>query len=148
MSRIHWFCTAPSKSKNVLWAENEISILEILLTSLSTSYLSTLTEYFFQQMFGIHMGKNSAPFLADMFLYSYKAWFIPKFIIDKQLQKLKAFNLTCRYIDHVLSINNSIWISFIFNVWTWDRNSFILTFTSNATQIVNFLPDFMTKEAI
>jgi hypothetical protein len=54
------------------------------------------------------MGKNSALFLVDLFLYSYKAWFIKKMIKDKTITEVKTFNLTCRYIDDVLSINNSL----------------------------------------
>jgi len=53
-------------------------------------------------------GKNGAPFLVDLFLYSYEAWFIKKIIKDKTITEVKAFNLTCRYIDDVLSINNSL----------------------------------------
>jgi len=32
---------------------------------------------------------------------------LKKFIKDKTITEVKAFNLTCRYIDDVLSINNS-----------------------------------------
>jgi hypothetical protein len=54
------------------------------------------------------MGKNSALFLVDLFLYSYEAWFIKKMIKDKTITEVKTFNLTCRYIDYVLSINHSL----------------------------------------
>ena len=54
------------------------------------------------------MGKNSALFLVDLFLYCYDAWFIKTMIKDKTITEVKTFNLTCRYIDDVLSINNSL----------------------------------------
>ena len=54
------------------------------------------------------MGKNSVLFFVDLFLYSYEAWFIKKMIKDKTITEVNTFNLTCRYIDDVLSINNSL----------------------------------------
>ena len=45
------------------------------------------------------MGTNSAPPLADLFLYSYASQ-------NRRITEIKAFNLTFRYIDDVLSINN------------------------------------------
>jgi hypothetical protein len=45
------------------------------------------------------MGTNCAPLLADLFLYSYAA---------KDEKKLtRSYNFTFRYIDDVLSLNNS-----------------------------------------
>ena len=46
------------------------------------------------------MGTNCAPLLADLFLYSYKSEFL-------QNREAISFNFTCRYIDDVLSINNT-----------------------------------------
>jgi hypothetical protein len=54
-------------------------------------------------MIGIPMGTNCAPLLADLFLYSYESEFLQKFVKDEA----RAFNFTYRYIDDVLSINNS-----------------------------------------
>jgi hypothetical protein len=39
-------------------------------------------------------------------LYSYATEFIQKLIEDKTITEVNAFNLTYRYIDDVLSINN------------------------------------------
>ena len=47
----------------------------------------------------IHMGTNCAPPLADLFLYSYA-------FHKTRITEIKAFNITFRYIDDVLSINN------------------------------------------
>ena len=44
------------------------------------------------------------PLLADIFLYSYEAKFVSLSTGKKQLAS--RFNLTYRYIDDVLSINN------------------------------------------
>ena len=60
----------------------------------------------FQQTVGIPMGKNCAPLLADIFLYSYEADFIQSLLSTGKKQLASRFNLTYRYIDDVLSINN------------------------------------------
>jgi hypothetical protein len=52
-------------------------------------------------------GTNCAPLLADLFLYSYESEFLQKLVKDKKIYEARAFNFTYRYIDDVLSINNS-----------------------------------------
>ena len=51
------------------------------------------------------MGKNCAPLLADIFLYSYEAEFIQS-LLSNGKKIASQFNFTYRYIDDVLSINN------------------------------------------
>ena len=53
------------------------------------------------------MGTNCAPLLADLFLFSYESEFLQKLVKDR------AFNFTYRYIDDVLSINNSRFAEFL-----------------------------------
>jgi hypothetical protein len=80
----------------------------------------------FQQSVGISMGTNCAPFLADLFLYSYEVEFVQKLLpsnnkkqnknkTKKQKQKPKqtnkqkiavSFSNTSKYINDVLSICN------------------------------------------
>ena len=59
------------------------------------------------------MGTNCAPLLADLFLYSYESEFLQKLVKDKKVHEARAFNFTYRYIDDVLSINNSIFAEFL-----------------------------------
>ena len=62
------------------------------------------------------MGTNCAPLLADFFLYSYESEFLQKLVKDKKIHEARAFNFTYRYIDDVLSINNSRFAEFpLFN---------------------------------
>ena len=61
----------------------------------------------FQQTVGIPMGTNCAPLLADLFLYSYEADFIQGFLKKTEKKLVRSFNFTFRYIDDVLSLNNS-----------------------------------------
>ena len=56
------------------------------------------------QRIGIPMGTNFAPLLANFFLYSYEVEFLRS--MKKLNKKLaKAFNLTSRYMDNLISIN-------------------------------------------
>ena len=59
------------------------------------------------------MGTNCAPLLADLFVYSYESEFLQKLVKDKKIHEARAFNFTYRYIDDVLSINNSRFAEFL-----------------------------------
>ena len=61
----------------------------------------------FQQTVGIPMGANCAPLLADLFLYSYEAELIQGLLKKNEKKLARSFNFTFRYIDDVLSLNNS-----------------------------------------
>jgi hypothetical protein len=84
-------------------------MLEFLIDNIFVSFVGTL----FQQVVGIPMGTNCAPLLADLFLYSYELDFLQKLVKDKKIHGAKAFNFTYRYIDDVLSINNSKFAEFL-----------------------------------
>ena len=56
--------------------------------------------------FGIPMGTNCAPLLADISLYSYEAEFIQSLLSTGRKRLASQFNFTYRNIDDVLSINN------------------------------------------
>jgi diketogulonate reductase-like aldo/keto reductase len=58
------------------------------------------------------MGTNCTPLLADLFLYS-RVEFLQKLVKDKKIHEAGAFNFTYRYIDDVLSINNSRFAEFL-----------------------------------
>ena len=60
----------------------------------------------YQQTVGIPMGTNCAPFVADLFLYSYEADFVQHLQKSKFKKQKTSFNLTFRYIDDVPSLNN------------------------------------------
>ena len=50
---------------------------------------------------------------AYLFLYSYESEFLQKLVKDKKIHEARAFNFTYRYIDDVLSINNSRFAEFL-----------------------------------
>jgi hypothetical protein len=84
-------------------------MLEFLIDNICVSFGGTL----FQQVFGIPMGTNYVPLLADLFLYSYESEFLQNLVKDKKIHEARAFNFTYRYIDDVLSINNSRFAEFL-----------------------------------
>ena len=46
-------------------------------------------------------------------VYSYQSEFLQKLVKDKKIHEARAFNFTYRYIDDVLSINNSRFAEFL-----------------------------------
>jgi hypothetical protein len=84
-------------------------MLEFLIANIFVSFGGTL----FQQVVGIPMGTNCAPLLADLFLYLYESEFLQKLVKDEKIHEARAFNFTYRYIDDVLSINNSRYAEFL-----------------------------------
>jgi hypothetical protein len=78
-------------------------MLEFLIDSIFVSFGGAL----FQQVVGIPIVTNCASLLADLFLYSYESEFLQNLVKDKKIHEARVFNFTYRYIDDVLSINNS-----------------------------------------
>ena len=62
---------------------------------------------------GIPMGTNCAPLLAYLFPYSYEADLIKGFLKKDEKKLPRSINFTFRYIDDVLSLNNSRFGDFV-----------------------------------
>ena len=60
----------------------------------------------FRQVIGIPMGTDCAPFLANLFLYSYEFKWIDQQRRDKNFKNLLAFQGCCRYIDDLFLVHN------------------------------------------
>lgn len=60
----------------------------------------------FRQEIGIPMGTDCAPFLANLFLYSYEAKWLDDKLKAKDYDTLNKFKYCFRYIDDLLCINN------------------------------------------
>ena len=60
----------------------------------------------FRQVIGIPMGTDCAPFLANLFLYSYEYQWINKQRIKNNQKAIQRFKSCSRYIDDLLLINN------------------------------------------
>ena len=61
----------------------------------------------FQQTVDIPTRTKCAPLFADLFPYSYEADFIQRLLKKNEKKLARSFNFTFRYIDDVLSLNNS-----------------------------------------
>ena len=68
-----YFVREHSDSKSKYTEEDIIRMLELLVDNIFVVFAGKV----FQQIVGIPMGTNCAPLLADIFLYSYEAEFIP-----------------------------------------------------------------------
>ena len=58
------------------------------------------------------MGPNCSPLVAYLFLFCYERDFMMCLSDDKQADVIGAFNITSRYLDDILNINNvflTIW---------------------------------------
>ena len=75
--------------------------------SLIDNIIVTFGWRVFQQTVGIPMGTNLPPLLTDLFLYYYKPDFIQELFRKKDKKLARYFNFTFRYIEDVISINNS-----------------------------------------
>src|SRR5210317_1584118 len=67
----------------------------------------------FQQTVCIPMGTNCAPLLADLLLYSYEADFIQSLLEREEKKLAQSFGFTFRYIDDILSLNNSKFADYV-----------------------------------
>ena len=76
-----------------------------MLEFLVDIYFVVFAGKVFQQTIGIPIGTHCAPLLADIFLYSYGADFIVFALNGKETFSISV--QSHRYIDNVLSINNS-----------------------------------------
>ena len=66
----------------------------------------TFGDKVFRQKIGIPMGTDCAPFLANLFLYSYEYKWIDNQRIAKNYSAMYAFKHCCRYIDDLLIAND------------------------------------------
>ena len=96
-------------------------------------------NHLFRQCVGISVSTNCAPFLANLFLYSYEVEFLRS--IKKSNKKLaKAFNLTPRYTDDLISINNPRFKQFLKDIYPrslWPQTSELRNVVSYLDLLIN-----------
>ena len=71
-----------------------------------TIYLLCLLDGVLQHIVSIPMGTSCAPFLADLFLYSFEADFIQGLLKKNEKKLARSFNFTFRYVHDVLPLIN------------------------------------------
>jgi hypothetical protein len=98
-----YFVKNHTKSNDKYTEDDIIQLLDFLIDNIFVEF----GGHVFQQTIGIPMGTNCAPLLADLFLYTYETDFIQDLLRKGKKDLASKFNLTFRYIDDVLSINNN-----------------------------------------
>ena len=86
-----------------LWScQNVCDALSFLLDNIYIRFDTKL----YRQIVGIPMGTNCAPFVADLFLFCHERNFMKDLSSYNQVDVIKPFNSTSRYVDDLLNIDN------------------------------------------
>ena len=85
------------------WNKNELTAH---VNYLIDNIYVTCGDELFRQVIGIPMGTDCAPFLANLFLYSYECEWMCKKFENGEFDILHKFMNCFRYIDDLLCINN------------------------------------------
>ena len=64
------------------------------------------------------MGTNCVPLLADLFLHAYEADFLQGLLKNEYRKLAQTFNSNFRYIDDVLSLNNSRFADYLHHIYS------------------------------
>ena len=111
--KAHWSITPSSVASCMSVDTNKlIKLLEYLIDNV---YIGVGNEVF-RQTIGIPMGTDCAPQLANLFLFYYEYSYM-KNLIRSNLGVAKRFNYTVRYIDDLLTLNNSMFDEEILNIY-------------------------------
>ena len=131
-----YFVKEHSDSKSKFSEDDIIKMLEFLVDNIFVLFAGKV----FQQTVGIPMGTNRAPLLADIFLYSYEADFIQSLLSTGKKHLASRFNLTYRYIDDVLSINNPEFENYLGQMYPAELE------IKDTTESTTFLPRFTSVD--
>ena len=97
------FFTSAANYRGYHWScQNVCDALSFLLDNIYIKFGTKL----YRQIVSIPMGINCAPLVADLFLFCYERDFMKNLSSDNQADFIKAFNLTSRYLDDLLYIDN------------------------------------------
>lgn len=96
--------TNSQKSENGIYFT--CSTLVSMVNWLIDNTYVTIGNKVFKQTVGIPMGTDCAPYLANLFLFSFEFRFMNENLKSKNFDILHKFNRCCRYIDDLLTINN------------------------------------------
>ena len=89
------------------------------LISWLTTYLLRSEDVVFNRLSAfIPMRTNCTPFLVDLFLFYYEAYYIQNLLTKKDKKLAISVNFPFRYIHDVLSINNSKFGDYVERIYT------------------------------
>jgi hypothetical protein len=106
-----YFVNIHSDSTKKLSETDIINMLEFLIDNIFVIFGGRVFQV------SIPMGTYCAPLLADLFLYSYEADFIQGLLKKNEKKLARSFNFTFRYIEDVLSLNNSRFGDFVDRIY-------------------------------
>jgi hypothetical protein len=116
------------------FSETDIfNILEFLIDNIFAMFGGRV----FQQTVRLPMGTNCVPLLADLFLYSYEADFIQGLLKKNEKKLARSFNFTFRYIDDVLSLNNSRFGDFVDRIYPIELEIKDTTYTDRSASCLD-----------
>ena len=80
-------------------------LIDMITWLIDNTYV-TIGNAVFQQVIGIPMGTDCAPYLANLFLFAYEFEFLNFTLKEKDFSTLHKFKKCHRYIDDLLAVNN------------------------------------------
>ena len=89
------------------------------------------------------MEANCAPLLADLFLCSCENEFLDKLIKEGKRKLVRKFNLSCRYIDDLISFNYKRFNEFISDIYPKELTIFE---TTESTSVASYLDLLFTRD--
>ena len=107
--KINKFCARWSNKKDrnpdVIFVDSD-TLVKMIAWLIDNTYVR-IGDKVFRQVIGIPMGTDCAPFLANLFLFSYEFQWMYEKLKRKQFYLLNKFKHCCRYIDDLFAINNN-----------------------------------------
>ena len=128
-----YFVKHQSDSTKKLSETDIFNMLEFLIDNIFVMFGGRV----FQQTLPI--GTNCA-LLADLFLYSYEADFIQGLLKKNEKKLARSFNFTFRYIDDVLSLNNSRFGDFVDRIYPIELEIKDTTVTDRSASYLDLTP--------
>jgi hypothetical protein len=90
---------------DIIFLNSEI-LIKMIAWLIDNTYVR-IGDKVFRQVIGIPMGTDCAPFLANLFLFSYEFQWMNEILKKKNFYLLNKFKNCCRYIDDLFAINNN-----------------------------------------
>ena len=107
--KINKFCARWSNRndfhEDVTYVDSE-TLIKMIEWLINNTYV-VVGDKVFRQVIGIPMGTDCAPFLANLFLFSYEFKWMYQKLKNKNFFILQKFKYCCRYIDDLFAINNN-----------------------------------------
>ena len=107
--KVNKFCARWSNKKDAKSDVNFINsetLIKMIGWLIDNTYVR-IGDKVFRQVIGIPMGTDCAPFLANLFLFSYEFKWLNETLKKKNFYLLQKFKHCCRYIDDLFVINNN-----------------------------------------